>query len=853
MSLLSLGQSVQIDSLQRLVDKEGDTKRKVEFLNQLSFTFFGFDSNKAGASAQLALELSQKIGDKPGEAWATAYRGVYFLFSGSLNEARQKFVQSLKFGIELHDNNLQAYSLIQLGNIFRDRGIFDSSYNYYKQAETVMHQKPDLFYQSIVKMNLGRYYLILSKPDSALLEVSEALRLRESMKDPSMLPDVWILVGNCYREKYDLNEAERYYNKARSAAPSSSSVNEQYLVNLGEIYFSRGDFQKALKNWTEVLAYNRKLNDKFELARLLYRMGEAFEEQGYYVLAIESLSKSLAIAEESSYQYLGAEVYYELAWVFYRNMNLTLASQNIEKAQVVFKRVKQELRLSSCLNVKGLIQMKKGNFDSSLYYHQLSLRERTRIGDKVALSSSLFNIGELFANRKEYTKALAYLWRGAKIDESIGDNNGRSSYYYQIGKIYNIIGYFDSAKFYLDKALKFAIPSSANENLRNSYFEMADFLQKSGKPSEANSYYRKFIELSDSISSKQTSQSLASFRTLYEVGKKEQEIDLLIKDNLLAKAQAQKQQVFFYVAVSGLFILIVLAIFYNRFVKRLRKLNYQILEKNEEVQTQSEELTEANQALTKLNEELESSNVHLKDALDALCVSQEQLIQAEKMASLGVLSSGVAHELNNPLNFIKGGVNALQIELKNVGEDKEQEIKIYVDIINEGVNRASVILKGLGHFSRQSGQQDEACDIHKIIDNCLMILNSKLKHKVIVEKAYSSDTVIVSGNEGKLHQAFLNILANAEQAIKEQGTIRIETMVANRMISISISDTGSGIVKENLSKIGDPFFTTKAPGEGTGLGLSITYKIIEEHQGEISVESELNRGTKFLVSLPLNK
>lgn len=422
-----------------------------------------------------------------------------------------------------------------------------------------------------------------------------------------------------------------------------------------------------------------------------------------------------------------------------------------------------------------------------------------------------------------------------------------------LGRTYNLNGKLDSAEFYLKKSVSLAIPVSATDVLRNSYGELAGFLQKTGKPNEAIEYYKKFIQLTDSLFNKQTSQSLASFRTLYDVDKKEKEIELLNKDNLLAKGQSQRQRILFYVAVAGLLILIGMAVFYYRFAKRMKKLNFQILEKNEEVQTQSEELTEANEVLSNLNQELEKSNGQLKGAMDELHKTQGQLIQAEKMASLGVLSSGIAHELNNPLNFIKGGVNALSSQLVDLNDSKLKEVKPYVDIINEGVNRASAILKGLGHFSRQSNKKDEACDIHKIIDNCLLILNNKLKHRITVEKLYSQQPVVITGNEGRLHQAFLNILSNAEQAIVDKGTIHIETNVQHDRISVSIADSGCGISEANLTKVSDPFFTTKAPGQGTGLGLSITYNIMEDHNGKVYLKSEVDKGTEFLVLFSLTK
>ncbi len=250
------------------------------------------------------------------------------------------------------------------------------------------------------------------------------------------------------------------------------------------------------------------------------------------------------------------------------------------------------------------------------------------------------------------------------------------------------------------------------------------------------------------------------------------------------------------------------------------------------------------------NKELHHANDELKATLEDLRKAQEQLIQAEKMASLGVLSAGVGHEINNPLNFIKGGVNALSSQLLTKDEHIQKEVLPYIDIINEGVNRATAIVKGLSHFSRQTVDQNEKCDVHAILDNCLLMLNSKLKHKVTVEKEYSHDPLMMHGNEGQLHQALLNILSNAEQAIPHKGTIRIATQISEKQMRIAISDTGSGIAKEILNRISDPFFTTKEPGKGTGLGLSIAYKIIDDHKGKIYVTSDLDIGTEFVILFP---
>jgi len=263
------------------------------------------------------------------------------------------------------------------------------------------------------------------------------------------------------------------------------------------------------------------------------------------------------------------------------------------------------------------------------------------------------------------------------------------------------------------------------------------------------------------------------------------------------------------------------------------------------VNERTEELTGTNNALLASNNQLKEQHQILKETLQNLEKTQNQLFQADKMASLGVLLAGVGHEINNPLNFINGGIQGL----KNL--EKEADAKAFYDIIEEGVKRAANIVKSLSHFSRKTGKLNEPCDIHLIVDNCLTILHNKLKHKIEVEKNYVLGNTVLSGSEGKLHQAILNVLSNAEQAIENDGKISISTYKKEKFIYLSIKDTGVGILKEDLSKIGDPFFTTKEVGKGTGLGLSITYSILEEHGGRVEVSSKIGEGTEFILIFPI--
>ena len=241
-------------------------------------------------------------------------------------------------------------------------------------------------------------------------------------------------------------------------------------------------------------------------------------------------------------------------------------------------------------------------------------------------------------------------------------------------------------------------------------------------------------------------------------------------------------------------------------------------------------------------------NEKLGNSMKQLRETTQKLVESEKMASLGVLSAGVTHEINNPLNFIKGGVEGLEIEMQ---KNKVNGLSFeYMDAIKEGLQRTATIVNSLNHFSRQTDTMNESCDVHSILENCLVMIQPMIKYKGLVVKEFTKDCIKVQGNEGKLHQAFLNIISNAEQAIQADGEIVVQTRKDEGLVRVQISDTGMGISMENINKIRDPFFTTKPVGKGTGLGLAITYKIIEEHKGYIQVMSEIGKGTTFTITLP---
>jgi signal transduction histidine kinase/ligand-binding sensor domain-containing protein len=290
----------------------------------------------------------------------------------------------------------------------------------------------------------------------------------------------------------------------------------------------------------------------------------------------------------------------------------------------------------------------------------------------------------------------------------------------------------------------------------------------------------------------------------------------------------------------------------NTLRRQKEKLEKLVEQKTVEVVSQKNELLSFNEELTVTNEKLYNHREELEATLTTLKDTQEQLVQAEKMASLGILSAGIAHEINNPLNYIYNGTVAIENYLKEKYAKDIEDLNPLFEAVGIGVERVTEIINSLSRYSINEELPFVNCNIQEVIDACLIILHNKYKNRIEIKKLYLPESPVLFANEGHLHQAFLNIIANAVQAIEKEGTIEIGVFLKNGHIIISISDTGKGISENHRKYIFDPFFTTKFHGEGKGLGLAITKKIIDEHKGTISCKSSLDRGTTFIINLPIH-
>jgi len=327
------------------------------------------------------------------------------------------------------------------------------------------------------------------------------------------------------------------------------------------------------------------------------------------------------------------------------------------------------------------------------------------------------------------------------------------------------------------------------------------------------------------------------------------------------------------------------------------KLRREIAARNQAEQLleeKSRELYQSNQELYLRNQKIAEQSRHLQKQVLELQETRQQLVQSEKMAVIGQLAAGVAHEINNPVGFVASNLDSLSdymVELRKLLDLQAQALEMFAaegskngdlsDTANissldnlrafthkvnpnfllpdidqligdsiEGAERVKQIVADLSDFSYLSELQASPEDINTLLQKTINIASSELKYKADIE-LYLAEIPAVVCHGGKVGQVFLNLLVNAAQAIKERGLITVSTGREGEMVWIEISDNGCGIAEKDLAKIFDPFFTTKEIGKGTGLGLHVVKGAIDMHGGEIHVSSKEGCGASFRVLLPI--
>ncbi|MEO8765602.1 MAG: ATP-binding protein [Ginsengibacter sp.] len=588
------------------------------------------------------------------------------------------------------------------------------------------------------------------------------------------------------------------------------------------LYLHKGYFQKG----------NKK--------RLL---GDLYEALDAYIKSAEAAMKAKFISGEAKAYAAIADIYgitnkHPNAIIYYTKSISMLRQQkdSVPLASVLLN-TGEEFRLSEI-------------YDSAFLYFGEAKTIFEKLNHPQGIAYSLGNIGMVYASTGKPNLAIQNFNKAIPILQELKDYYPICDYLISMSDIFFQKKDGATAVSYAQQSLALAEQHHLKEQIRDANFKLSELHEAAGNPAESLKRYKNYILYKDSINDYAAVQKIADLRTNFEVSQKQAEVNILNR-------QKKMQRFLLTVALVVLVVIVVLVIilFKNN---RQRQRAYMLLRKEKDITDQQRDQT--NKALQELKR------------------TQAHLIQSEKMASLGQLTAGIAHEIQNPLNFVNNfsEVNTeliaeLQEENRKGNADGVQalseEIFNNAERIGQHGKRAGAIVKGMLEHSRTGAMEKKSTNINALVDEYFHLAYLGLKAK---DKAFNAAIITdydplageINVVPPEIGRVILNLVNNAFHAVsaKSNGaqadytpTVTVGTKKSNGQIIISVKDNGTGISLLLKEKIFQPFFTTKAPGVGTGLGLSISYDIIKSHGGEIRLESEQGVGSEFLIILPLDK
>jgi signal transduction histidine kinase len=642
---------------------------------------------------------------------------------------------------------------------------------------------------------------------------------------------------------------------------SDDNLKAGSLAALAEYYLEINS-DSSLYFSTELQKLSRKLGYPLTEAFALSQMGYIMLNKGYYPKSLEYLLQAIRIEEDpkSENKLLSDEYNYTETWlhepvtphmrrmsmlarthqylgVLYNNTNNT--SKELDQYMISFK-LSQETgnveALCTSYITLGRVYLSLNKPDSALYFEEEAYRLAAKTGYKKYLGSMFLNLGRAHSALGHTEKAHEF-YRMA-IQASMDQNyiRGVVAANLYIAELFKAAGKTDSTLYYDRVALKIAEPTNTSNLILRCYHALAGVYRYTGNMDSTVKYQELFIKLNDSLFNAKQFQQFENIDADAEQRRLE----------MAAAKKAYEQRLQNNMLLGGLIAIVIVALILTRNIRNRQK----------------------------ANAKLQQQKAELEKTLEELKNTQAQLIQAEKMASLGELTAGIAHEIQNPLNFVnnfselnKELIGEMKTELQEGRLDEVKRISESIEdnetkILSHG-QRADAIVKSMLQHSRTNTGKKEPVNINVLIDEYVRLTYHGWRAKdksfnTKLETDYDSSLPLIEVVPQDFARVILNIVNNAFYAVNAkrsmmksgyEPTVKIATRNSENKIQVTVADNGSGIPPKLVDKIFQPFFTTKPTGQGTGLGLSLSYDIVKSHGGDITVTTKEGQGTEFSITL----
>jgi signal transduction histidine kinase len=880
LSVVSLAQNSKIDSLNVALKSTNDNARRADILHELSAESFDYDFDKSREYALQGLNYSEKSDYLLGVVKSLTDLGLYYYFTGDYNNARRYYTQAIKKCGSNNFGDYPAYTLTRLGNLYRVQGRFDSARNYYEASLLALKNKKGDVALSSVYYNLGILAMDQSDYLSALSNLRIALAIRSKTRDSLVIGECWKSIGQTYQGRSMFDSAIYYYEKSFRLARRYNNPELQmfYYVSRGEIDFVNGDYQNATMNFRQALDLLKTHDFRRYHAIVLTRIAQVYDAQGDFQQALEHLLSALRIHESLNSRQEVARVYGVIGWVYINQKNSSMAISYAQQSLELMKEINDKAGMAFAHNLLGYINYSMSNYQAALEEYNLALGLRNEIKLEQASAATLFNIARVFEKQGLYDKAQAHLLKVLAIDQKHMDKDGLVMTYNTLGIVLTRKKAFGEAEHFLQIGHDLAIAVNTPVELSNNHKIFAELYKAMGDNRKAIRYYDEYIALNDSIFTRQSATKIAEMSALYELEKKEQEIQILNqRDEInteklkLQETKISYQNYFLLFTIGSIVLLLVIVYMLYQFYRtktlaneKLQNLNKEISEQKEEIQAQSEELIEANNSLIALNhelvekteeiqaqsEELIETNTAITEInrdLDSIVTKRTSQLQ-EAYKELDTFFYRSSHDFRRPLTTFMGLAEVAKITIKD-----KSALELFSKVRETAMSLDKMLVK-LQSISDVGAQQlvYKEVLIREIFDNVCDGFREEIEQFGIrTQSSVTLDKPFVS-YPAMIKTIIENLIENAIhfRATKEP-YIHLRAYSDKDLVIIEIEDNGQGIRNEYREKIFDMYYRANERSKGNGLGLYIVKKAVQKLNGTIQLITDFGKGSRFVISLPI--
>jgi len=636
-------------------------------------------------------------------------------------------------------------------------------------------------------------------------------------------------------------------NKIALKAGDSSRLAENYK-NIGNIYYIKNQLDTAIKHFEQAMKIFEKKKDTLGLAKIYNNLGVVNRIKGNYLKTLKYYQKSLEKRKMLGDIEGMGKTYNNIGNLYFALEDLDLAMEYYQKSLITRKQYNDSLGIGGCLNNMGLIQLEKAQYDSAIIMLQQAMEIYKNYNDRQGIAHCQSSIGLAYMNLNQYKLASQYFVRALNIYEDLGSKLNIARTLIEIAATYNKQTEYEKAAELAARGLNIALEAEIIGQAKNAYNQLATAYEGQQKPTKALHYYKKFIELKDSLFSIEKMREIESIEKKYQLENQRLEIENLENDNMLKQIklkQIRSQQIFtiiaFLIAIGFIIFLLVTR-------KKLKRKNLTIFEQNKEI--------------TKQKNMLENHRKHLEEIVQErtkdLRNAKEKAEESDRLKS--AFLANMSHEIRTPMNAIVGFT-----ELLNYTSPTAEEAQAYRKLIEENSNLLLHLIDDIIDIAKiEAGElkvQLKEIRINEIIDNTIKVFNNKKKqigkaHIEIEKKTDPNlDNPLLKTDSFRLQQIISNLLDNAIK-FTEEGHIEVGYRMADEEnhLVVYVKDTGIGMTKEQkqfiFQRFGKVEERTKKLYRGAGLGLAISKNLTEMLGGRIRVESEFGKGSTFLLELP---